>query len=527
MKKKFVSIITLLILLFLNIHILLTPIFSVENENNTYTEKYKTGKYYENLNAYTPTGDNRFDVISVALTQLGYREGNSVEDFDGYNLNGTGNFVEYNSSYGYYDSILGYGYDWCASFVTWCLRQANVSKDIAPGEISCHRMIKDNYQPMNKYQDSVSKGGNYVPKTADIIFFEPASKGFLSNHVGLVIGVKDGKVYTIEGNCGNTVALNNYLLSDTYIVGYGTPEYNEITGVDYSLFDLSEYKLGNYIVIATDSLNLRAGQGTSFDVLKILKREETVTVEEIYKTWCKITYEGVTGWVSISYLISEDEYANYYDWLYINYNSNGGINPPSSLKFLENENIVISTAQPTRTGYEFLGWSLSDTDSEVNYIGGEIIKTNKSMVLYAVWEPTQYTVTFLNYDGTTLSSKTYHINDEVEIPKTPTRASDEIYDYVFSKWSIPVSLSATGSATYTAIFDAIPINVETTTEIPNTTESQTQDTITETIDIPAVLDTFVEEPPQTTCKSSSMIFNFTAAILLVGSIALVWVVKKN
>ncbi len=46
----------------------------------------------------------------------------------------------------------------------------------------------------------------------------------------------------------------------------------------------------------------------------------------------------------------------------------------------------------------------------------------------------EYQVTFLDEDGTVLQSSMYHYGDVIKAPSTPTKASDNIYDYVFSGW---------------------------------------------------------------------------------------------
>ena len=61
---------------------------------------YASGKYYASLSAYAPTGDQRYDTVAIALTQLGYHEGDSDLDFDGMNTSGGKNFVEYNRIFG-------------------------------------------------------------------------------------------------------------------------------------------------------------------------------------------------------------------------------------------------------------------------------------------------------------------------------------------------------------------------------------------------------------------------------------------
>ena len=59
----------------------------------------------------------------------------------------------------------------------------------------------------------------YKPKTGDAIMFDWNGDG-TEDHIGLVESVKDGKVYTIEGNSSDSVKRNVYDLGDERIDGY-------------------------------------------------------------------------------------------------------------------------------------------------------------------------------------------------------------------------------------------------------------------------------------------------------------------
>ena len=81
------------------------------------TDAYKSSKFYKNLTSLSLSGDGARDVVAIAMSQVGYHEGNSESDFDGESKNGTNDFVEYNVLYGKLDNGQGnglsYGYYWC------------------------------------------------------------------------------------------------------------------------------------------------------------------------------------------------------------------------------------------------------------------------------------------------------------------------------------------------------------------------------------------------------------------------------
>ena len=65
-----------------------------------------------------------------------------------------------------------------------------------------------------------------------IIFFDWDSPGGsagpqdgLSDHVGIVEKVENGRVYTIEGNSGDSCCIRDYALGHYEILGYGIPAY--------------------------------------------------------------------------------------------------------------------------------------------------------------------------------------------------------------------------------------------------------------------------------------------------------------
>ncbi len=260
---------------------------------------YKNSVYYQNLLSVDLSGDNRSDIVTVALSQIGYHEGNSTSQFHGTNGSGTGNFTEFNYLFGKLDGngdgSVEYGYAWCAAFVSWCARQAGVKKSVLASYASCTLWV-DYFRQRQQY---FSRASGYVPKTGDIIFFRQPTTQRTSDHVGIVIYSDGNNVYTIEGNTSNQVKRRSYKLSDTYIIGYGVPSYE--TAEPYTDFSLPNgYTSGQYIV-TTASLNLRSGVGTSYASLARIPLGRLVTVTKVSSGWGKITYEGIEGWISLDY----------------------------------------------------------------------------------------------------------------------------------------------------------------------------------------------------------------------------------
>ena len=104
---------------------------------------------------------------------------------------------------------------WCAAFAI------NMMKD--HGVLDTEGLSNPNYCPTVKSwaQDKKIWGesGKYTPKPGDAILFDWEGDG-TSDHIGIVESVKNGKVYTIEGNSSDSVKRNSYSLGDADIDGY-------------------------------------------------------------------------------------------------------------------------------------------------------------------------------------------------------------------------------------------------------------------------------------------------------------------
>ena len=70
----------------------------------------------------------------------------------------------------------------------------------------------------------------------------------------------------------------------------------------------------------------------------------------------------------------------------VKYNANGGSGAPSQQTKTYGTNLTLSSVKPTRTGYEFLGWGTSETDTSVDYAPGATYSTNAAITLYAIWK---------------------------------------------------------------------------------------------------------------------------------------------
>lgn len=90
----------------------------------------------------------------------------------------------------------------------------------------------------------------------------------------------------------------------------------------------------------------------------------------------------------------------------ISYNANGGSGAPKSQTKTYNKTLILSSTKPTRTNYNFEGWSTSSTATSAKYPAGGSYTDNKAATLYAVWtlayaKPriTNFSVSRVNQNG--------------------------------------------------------------------------------------------------------------------------------
>lgn len=107
---------------------------------------------------------------------------------------------------------------WCACFLSWAADQKKASIDGDPPRFANVDTGMEGFQKSGKWRSPNDANNNPIP--GDYVFFD-WDRDSDPDHVGAVLCVKDGFLYTIEGNSGGRVAVQRYSLGDSRIVGYG------------------------------------------------------------------------------------------------------------------------------------------------------------------------------------------------------------------------------------------------------------------------------------------------------------------
>ena len=155
-----------------------------------------------------------------------------------------------------------------------------------------------------------------------------------------------------------------------------------------------------------------------------------------------------TNWVTVTMPTASETgkgrrisaYESYIAPLKLSLNLNGG-------KYVEQESTVIYYVQngksitlltPTKTGYNFSGWTVSGTGSSVN--GSTFTMGSADTTLTAKWTAASYTLT-INPNGGTYNGSTSNTTMTIQYGKTQTIANPTRSGYTFNGWT----LSGTGS----------------------------------------------------------------------------------
>ena len=141
------------------------------------------------------------EIVTVALSQVGNTGG-----------------APYWSWYSFGSRV-----EWCACFVSWCANECGyIDACVIPKFAACASQGVPWFKECGLWQDN-----SYEPRPGDIIFFDwdDGGQDGSSDHVGIAEKVENGRIYTVEGNSGDSVRQNSYPVGYYEIYGYGTPAY--------------------------------------------------------------------------------------------------------------------------------------------------------------------------------------------------------------------------------------------------------------------------------------------------------------
>ena len=117
----------------------------------------------------------------------------------------------------------------------------------------------------------------------------------------------------------------------------------------------------------------------------------------------------------------------------VTYNANGGSGAPSNQTKTYGVNLTLSSTIPTRTDYNFLGWSTSP-DGAVVYAVGANYTNNSNITLYAIWELAYVKPRINNFDASRCDSTGASDDSGTYINVTFDWATDKAVSSIVIEW---------------------------------------------------------------------------------------------
>lgn len=233
------------------------------------------------------------NLVKIAEAEIGYREKNSNSNLDDPTANaGGGNWTKYArdlAQAGYYNGNKN-GYAWCDVFADWCYYQLCGKNRAKAEQLTCQAgdlgaactYSADYYKNANQWSTRPQIG-------AQIFFYY--SGGI--NHTGVVTGVTETQVITVEGNSSDMVARRTYPINYSSIAGYGIPRWNNTV----------QERAGatSRIKVTARCLNIRADSNKNADIIGQVYQNEILKISKVEGTYGKLADQA--GWVDLTYTI--------------------------------------------------------------------------------------------------------------------------------------------------------------------------------------------------------------------------------
>lgn len=194
--------------------------------------------------------------------------------------------------------------------------------------------------------------------------------------------------------------------------------YASLSGID--MLNKTMYASTSYTILKKDSykitFNSNGGSGAPSSQTKwhgeslTLSSTKPTKTGYTFKGWSTSSSATSAKWSAGGKYTRNESNTLYAVWqantYTIKYNSNGGLGAPSNQTKTHNKTLILSSTKPTRTNYNFEGWSTSSTAASAKYPAGGSYTDNKAATLYAVWtlaytKPriTNFSVSRVNQNG--------------------------------------------------------------------------------------------------------------------------------
>lgn len=257
-----------------------------------------------------------------------------------------------------------------------------------------------------------SAGGNYTSNSAATLYAVWSENYLILNYYsnGATSCAYEDKLNTPSANSNVLIHVQKYYYDNNYPAGL----------LNYSTS-------GSTLYMTRTGFDAAGYYGTSTNGGILLQEDELFTDGQALAKIFGLNLE--TGCASVT-IFPQWKLKTYT----ITYNANGGTGAPASAIKDYGTPRAISSTVPTRTGYTFLGWGTSSSDTTVDYTLSSNYTANADITLYAIWQVNTYTVTYNANSGSNApSSQSYTYSSSATITlssSVPTRTG-----YTFKNWN--------------------------------------------------------------------------------------------
>lgn len=243
---------------------------------------------------------------------------------------------------------------------------------------------------------------------------------YLSSDKGNTFTTKITGDYIFDSN---TKLYANWVVNE-YDVCYNDNFVTELPDMQHATFE-QQFNISDFIPVRTGYTFLGWATEENSNVVTYLPGASVQKLSNIDKD--VVNLYGV--WAANNYSIK--------------YHANGGSNAPAIQENLAyGEDVQLSTKEPARTGYAFLGWSTNQNATDYEFKAGATVKNLVSdaegvVTLYAVWAANNYSIIYDANNGSNAPVAQENLNYGETI--TLTTDEPQRVGYVFLGWALNAS----------------------------------------------------------------------------------------
>ena len=299
-----------------------------------------------------------------------------------------------------------------------CHKKFDYSK-VYTGDVAGLWIAKKN-QNINLYSEPYEDASYTSVKSGEL-----EVRGYVKNAYGnkwyVISGDKNKTYYVYENTFKNLYTQNSHYYENDYH-RYDSGAVIESPNTNNNSGGNSNTSLGSSVIgtvdipSSWDNLSIRSGPSTNYQIVGSMNDGVQCTVypDKTSNGWYYVNYNGVWGYASGKQINTSDSSASSQtstststssstststsqststpapkekQTITISFDSNGGSTDYASQTVEKYGTVSIPIMKPSKSGYEFLGWSTYRDVSTASYKSGETINVgNTNLTFYAIWK---------------------------------------------------------------------------------------------------------------------------------------------